>query len=80
MGCNELRPYTASTASPSDLRHFFCRSAESPSGGLHHRLVVITQISQDTLLTARTIIDTDALPVPQEGFMKIVDRAGIGGK
>ena len=48
--------------------------------GSHHRLIVIAQIGEHTLLTARTIIDANALPMPQQSFMKIVNRLSIIGQ
>ena len=43
----------------------------------HHRFIVIAQVGQGTLVTTGVFIHADALPMAQQGFVKIVDDAGI---
>ena len=39
----------------------------------YYGFIVIAQIGQDALLTAGMIVDTDALPMPQQSLVEIVD-------
>jgi hypothetical protein len=45
--------------------------------GLHYRPVIIAQICQDAFFTAWTVIHADALPMPQQSLVKIVDSARV---
>ena len=48
--------------------------------GVHHCLIVVAQISDRTLAASRSLKNADALPMPQKGFMKIVNDTSVLGK
>ncbi len=43
----------------------------------HHCLIVITQIGDWAFLAARALVDTNALPMAQQGLVEVVDGAGF---
>src|SRR5258706_5218232 len=43
----------------------------------HHRFIVVAQVGQGTLVTTGVFIHANALPMAQQGFVEIVDDAGI---
>jgi len=43
----------------------------------HYGLIVITQIGDRTLAASWTLEDADALPMPQQRLVEIVDGAGV---
>jgi hypothetical protein len=45
----------------------------------HHCLIIIAQIGNGALFASWALEDTDALPVPQQRLVEIVDCAGIIG-
>lgn len=44
---------------------------------VHYHLIVVAQIGERAFVAAGMLKDADALAVAEEGFMEIVDRAGI---